>query len=232
MTDEIRTEKTWWGGERQVAYEDGQRVGEVKQEASFLHQISGGSLGSVKEVAYDNDGRRVSETTHEPSFLHNLTGGVLGTDKSVTRDTDGRVISETRHGQGLLSNKNYIYEEDQRIGEVRREKGFWGGSKRVYRESGGNDLDILRRTSRRSPQQERASQEVEQRATHSEPGERFIKAKTKIRCERTNIYNGDRLVFSLNNWYEGDEFLYSTCESEYYEEDEILDALERGIILL
>jgi hypothetical protein len=164
MSKEIRTEPTLFGGERQVVYEDGNRVGEIKHEESFLHTISGGAIGSEKDVAYDNDGNRVSETTHETSLLYDLSGGAIGTSKSVTRDMRGNKISETRHNQGIFGNRSVIYEDGKKIGTIQKKTGIFGGKKRVIKSFGSADVEPLRRADRRRDTkviEEIASEEAE-----------------------------------------------------------------------
>ena len=92
MSKEIKTETDWIGREHHYIYEDGSRVGEIRQEVqSSLNPFD----DDVKvDVVYDNSGNAVSRSTYETEV--SLTGMSEET-VYVTRDPDGDIVSETRH---------------------------------------------------------------------------------------------------------------------------------------
>ena len=89
MSDEqeIRKETDFWGNEKEVIYQDGKKIGEIRIEDR------GGFLGIGTEstkVEYDSTGNEVSHTTREER------GGFCGIgtrEVSVKRDVDGEEIS-------------------------------------------------------------------------------------------------------------------------------------------
>jgi len=136
MGKEIKKETDWLGREKEVVYEDGNKVGEIKEEQGFF--------GS-KSVIRDDSGSKVGEVEHKE--------GIFGS-KDVIRDTNYNKVSETRYGQGFFGNRNDIYEDGEKIGEIgRREKTFLGDSRRRVHDRGA-DVDPLTRTSRSSSSSE------------------------------------------------------------------------------
>jgi hypothetical protein len=133
MTKEIRKETDWLGREKEVVYDSGEKVGEVKHEKTFW--------GTPVERTYDTKGERVVETRYEKTFL--------GTPIEVTRDTKGNVLSKTRHEKTIFgTRKDVIYEDKEKIGELRKEKDWLGRKKEVLREYEGHNIDLARRVSR------------------------------------------------------------------------------------
>ncbi|MFZ1413742.1 MAG: peptidoglycan-binding domain-containing protein [Defluviicoccus sp.] len=120
---EVRKETTLWGGEKEVIYEDGTRVGEIRSEER------GGFLGIGAEtvrVERDNDGCEVAYEREEER------GGILGiggTPTQVRCSSDGSEIStsqiENRGGFLGIGSESVRVERDpdgNEIGETRWER--------------------------------------------------------------------------------------------------------------
>ena len=116
---EIRKETDWLGNEKEVVYENNEKVGEIRNETTFW--------GTEVKREYNPDGERVSETRHEQTFF--------GTPVDRTYNPDGERISETRHEQtffGTPVDRTYDTDDDL-LSETKRETTFWGTPvKRVY----------------------------------------------------------------------------------------------------
>lgn len=87
---EIKKETDFWGNEKNIVYEDGERVGEIKEETrgSFL-----GFGGEKVQVEYDNDGEEVAHYKDEErgGFL-----GFGGETVEVKYSPDGEEESTTK----------------------------------------------------------------------------------------------------------------------------------------
>lgn len=124
MSREIRKEKDWWGDEKEVVYEDGHKVGEIRAEETL------GGFGPTVKREYGNDGKRVSETRREETL-----GGFGPTvDRTYV---DGKRISETRRektlgGFGPTVERTYV--DGKRISETRYVKTLGGLGPTVKRE--------------------------------------------------------------------------------------------------
>ena len=130
MGQEIRKETDWLGNEKDVIYENGTKVGETRWGTTLF--------GDTKGVTYDTSGNKVSETLRDTTWL--------GESREITRSNSGEV-SQTIYEQGLFEKKGVIYENGIRIGELRTEKGFFGGRKQVLNES-GEEVDLTRRATK------------------------------------------------------------------------------------
>lgn len=90
MADEIRKEETWlgFGPTKEVIYRDGEKIGEVKHETTWL--------GEPVTRAIDNEGNPISETRIEKTWLG------LGPTVQRTYDPNGQLKHETRREETLL----------------------------------------------------------------------------------------------------------------------------------
>lgn len=130
MSREIRKEHDWWdlfgNSEKEVVYEDGHRVGEVRTEETLL------GFGPNVQRTYDNDGQLISETRNEET----LCG--FGPNVQRTYDTEGERISETRNEETLLGfgpTVQRTYDtEGHRVSEILREATLAGFGPTVKRE--------------------------------------------------------------------------------------------------
>jgi len=135
MGKETRKETDFFGNEKKVHYEDGEKIGETRVESGIFGD---------KEVTRDTNGNKLSETRTENGFFG---------DKEVTRDTNGNKLSETKtesnpfdiHGLGT---KRVIYEDGEKIGEIITERGCFEIKTRLY-DSPGKDVDLTTRTDRK-----------------------------------------------------------------------------------
>lgn len=109
---EVRTEKGFWGNEREIIYEDGQRVGDYRLEE---RGGIGGWGGETVKSEYNNTGDRVGYTRKEQQ------GGILGfltTDVEVGYNIDGKKLGyskvEERGGiAGMLTHHERVgYDTD------------------------------------------------------------------------------------------------------------------------
>jgi len=116
---EIKKETDWLGNEKEVIYEDNEKVGEIRNETTFW--------GTEVKREYNPEGERVSETRHEHT--------VFGTPVDRTYNPDGERISETRHEHTIFGtpvDRTYDTDKDL-LSETKRETTFWGTPvKRVY----------------------------------------------------------------------------------------------------
>ena len=137
MAKEIRKEKDWLGREKEVIYEDKEKIGEIREEKTFWGK-------SVKRE-YNAGGEQVSETKPE----HTWTGKPV--DRTYSADT-GERLSETRHERtlsGKLVDTTYN-DSGELISETRRERTFFGTPvKRVY-EKGRPGIETRASTSQSS----------------------------------------------------------------------------------
>ena len=97
MSKEIRKETDWLGIEKDVIYEDGQKVGETRHETTLF--------GTSKEVTYDTHRNKISETIYEE--------GIFGGKKGVIRES-GRKIGELKTEKGIFGERKQVLHE---IGE-------------------------------------------------------------------------------------------------------------------
>jgi hypothetical protein len=145
MGKEIKKETDFFGREKLVIYEDGKKVGETRQETDIF--------GREKQVTYDTNGKKVSETREET--------GALGGKKLVTYGTDGKKISETRYEKDILGPKEVIYQNQEKIGELREEKAIFGLEKEVLLEKHGHNVDLTTRRVRTETAENKLIQETE-----------------------------------------------------------------------
>lgn len=87
---EVRKETDFWGNEKEVIYEDGERVGEIREAQR------GGILGIGSDpvkVEYDNSGNEISYTKQEErgSFL-----GIGGEPTEVRYDSANNEVGQSR----------------------------------------------------------------------------------------------------------------------------------------
>jgi hypothetical protein len=61
---EIRKETDWLGNEKEVVYENNEKVGEIRNETTFW--------GTEVKREYNPEGERVSETRHKQTFFGRL----------------------------------------------------------------------------------------------------------------------------------------------------------------
>lgn len=118
MSREIRKETDFLGNEKEVIYENGSKVGYIKEEQTLC------GLGQTVKREYDNAGNKVSETRRE----HTLLG--LGPTVDRTYSPDGERLSETRKEEtffGLGPRVERSYDEKGNIiAEARYKKTFFG----------------------------------------------------------------------------------------------------------
>ena len=139
---EIREERDWLGRKKWVVYEDGKKIAETRREEDWL--------GRKKQVTIDPEKKKIAETKRETD--------VWGREKFVTIDPETKKkISETKYEKDWLGRtREVIYEDGDKIGELRRKEGFLDGiintvtRRKVLREAPGYDVDLARRGSRGS----------------------------------------------------------------------------------
>ena len=129
---EIKVETDWKGERKQVVYEDGQKVGEIKDN-TILDKY-GNVVGSIKHesgkaIFHDKEGNKLSETVRERSFWDTLFGS---------------------------PGKETIQVDDPtKIGEIRKEESFWdvifGEKRKVLHDEPGYDVEPLTRVAREPP---------------------------------------------------------------------------------
>ncbi|MEK6819859.1 MAG: hypothetical protein AABY03_01520 [Nanoarchaeota archaeon] len=103
--------------EKEVIYEDGRKIGEIRQETTLF----GDHVGRV----YDTGGNKISETRQEKDWL--------GRDVRVTCDTKGNIISkqkETSEGTRIEQ-----YDDKGRLKTItEHKKGLFGGNVDITRD--------------------------------------------------------------------------------------------------
>ncbi|MEM2089757.1 MAG: hypothetical protein QXL88_01550 [Candidatus Pacearchaeota archaeon] len=137
MTKEIKKETDWLGREKDVIYENGKKVGEIRHEKTLF--------GKPVDRVYNKNGDCISEIRQEKT--------IWGTSKEVTYEPGifGNKISETKYEKDVFGRKKgVIYENGRKIGELKTEKGIFGGRKQVLREYGGHDVDLTKRAVRKN----------------------------------------------------------------------------------
>lgn len=208
---EVRKETTWLGEEKEVIYEEGKKVGEVKSEKR------GGFLGIGAEtvrVERDNNGRQV---TYEREENRGGFFGVGSTPTQVKYGPDGNVKSfsqiETRGSVFGIGGNDVRIERDadgSEIGQVRWERrgGFLG--------LGGERVRVSTRTEQasRSNTNSSTAKENSDRLGHAGPSRSSINTRKKVALAPSLfiisylIASGWRaLQFSRNNATDVNDFL-------------------------
>lgn len=170
---EIRKETDWLGNEKQVIYEGGSKVGEIRNEPDRLS-------GANRYVTYDSRGNKVGEAINEAGFIDILCGEKV----FVTRDSSGRKVSETRFENG----REVIYQDGVKIGEMKTETGFWGGKKRVLREYSGKEVDLTKRSVREEEESSHSAGDSSSDGHNYNSGSSSFKVSDKKEIRRFKIY--------------------------------------------
>ena len=128
----IKKEVGFFGGKKEVIYENGVKKGEILEEKTWY--------GKPVKREYNNDGKLVTETFHETT--------IFSTPVDRTYDPEGSRISETRHELTLTG--RYVdrtYDNDGNIiSETRKENTFLEGrikrvSEKINRTSDRGSID-------------------------------------------------------------------------------------------
>ena len=114
--------------EKEVIYEDGRKIGEVRQETTLL--------GDRIERVYDAEGNKVLETRQEKSWLWG--------DVKITSDTTGNIISKQKEASGGVEIKTYDHEGSLETQTV-HERSFLGlgSDKDITRNKEGKIISII-----------------------------------------------------------------------------------------
>lgn len=117
MGKSTKKETDFWGNEKEVHYEDGNKVGETKYRETFW--------GNKVQDHYDSSGNKTGETRREEGIF---------SDKAVHYDSEGEKTGYTKNDETLFGSKiqRHYDTSGHQVGKSHYEEGFLGGHKKVH----------------------------------------------------------------------------------------------------
>lgn len=158
MGSYTKKETDFWGNEKEVHYENGEKVGETRHATDFW--------GNNTQKHYDTDGKETGSTRKEHGWF---------SDHAAHYDSKGEKIGETHNGHSFWGNEEQKhYDQDHNpVGRSEYGTGFWGDSRKIhdgqYFKGGTSPDDGANQNANQSGNSGRANS-GSQRESHGSPG--------------------------------------------------------------